>query len=287
MDTKELLKKVRQIELKTKKLSNDVLTGSYHSAFKGKGLTFSEVRPYAYGDEVRLIDWKVTARLSIPHIKLMEEERELTILLIIDRSNSLFYGTRIAEKSDYVTEIAALLTFSALKNNDKVGLITVSGGIDKVIPPAKGRYHALKIIRDLVYERTSTDGTSLLEAFDYVNKVFKKRSVIFIMSDFLFDEDIRKQIRQLCANHDVTAIRVLDRIEKQPFNLNYIKVCEAESNRKYWIKLDKDKINDYIKFIEKKNQEIKSLFKKYGGGFIDLQTGDDYFSSLLNYFSGK
>ncbi|MFN3951839.1 MAG: DUF58 domain-containing protein [Thermaurantimonas sp.] len=287
MDTRDLIKKVRQIEIKTKKLSNDVLTGSYHSAFKGKGLTFSEVRPYAYGDEVRMIDWKVTARLSTPHVKMMEEERELTILLIIDRSASLFYGTRIAEKADYVTEIAALLTFSALKNNDKVGLITASGSIDKVIPPAKGRYHALKIIRELVNEHVSTQGSSLAEALDYVNKVFKKRSVIFILSDFLFDEEIHKQVRQLCSKHDVTAIRILDRIEKQPVSVGYLKVTEVESGRNYWINLDKQLIDEYTAYLKKKNLNIKNLFKKYGGGFIELETGDDYFSSILKYFSSK
>lgn len=287
MDTRDLIKKVRHIEIKTKKLSNDVLTGSYHSAFKGKGLTFSEVRPYAYGDEVRLIDWKVTARLSIPHVKMMEEERELTILLIIDRSASLFYGTRIAEKADYTTEIAALLTFSALKNNDKVGLITVSGSIDKVIPPAKGRYHALKIIRELVNENVPTQGSSLAEALEYVNKVFKKRSVVFILSDFMFDEEITKQVRQLCSKHDVTAIRILDRIEKQPLSVGYLKVSEVESARNYWINLNKKLIDEYKAYLKKKNLSIQNLFKKYGGGFIDLETGDDYFKSLLKYFSSK
>lgn len=287
MEAREIIKKVRQIEIKTKKLSNDLLTGSYHSAFKGKGLTFSEVRPYAYGDDIRMIDWKVTARLSMPHIKLMEEERELTIMLLVDRSKSLFYGTRIAEKSDFTTEIAALLTFSALKNKDKVGLITVSDSIDKVIPPAKGRYHALKIIRELVSETGHSHGSTLIPALNYLNKILKKKSVIFLLSDFLLEEVFEKQIRQLCSNHDVTAIRILDKIEKSPPSVGLIKISEVESNKKYWINLDKDTVSEYMRFIEKKNQEIKNMFTKYGAGFIDLETGDDYFKSLLKYFTSK
>lgn len=287
METKEILKKVRQIEIKTKKLSNDVLTGSYHSAFKGKGLTFSEVRPYAYGDDIRRIDWKVTARLSTPHIKLMQEERELTIILIVDRSFSLFYGTRIAEKADYVTEIAALLTFSALKNNDKVGLITTSESIEKIIPPAKGRHHALRIIRELVQDHQPIRGSSLTHAINYVNRVFKKKSIVFILSDFLIDEDLDKPIRQICINHDVTAIRVQDPFEKKPVEVGYIKVSEVESSQSYWINLNRALIEEYTRFILKKNQEIKSTFEKYGAGLVDLQTGDDFFKSLLKYFSSK
>lgn len=287
MDTKELLKKVKQIELKTKKQSNDILTGSYHSAFKGRGLTFSEVRPYAIGDDIRRIDWKVTARLSEPHVKIMEEERELTILLIVDHSASMSYGTKNAEKSDYVAEIAALITLSALKNNDKVGLITFTDKVEKVLKPAKGRFHALKIIRELIVNEDLSPRSSINEAIQYVNKVFKKRTIVFIISDFLIDDFNEKHFRKLCTYHDVTAIRVQDPIEKNIPSLGFIKVSDIESNSSYWIQLNKKTAQTYTKYRSRKNEEIKKMFQKFSAGFIDLTTQDNYLRFLIKYFSER
>ncbi|MFN4298164.1 MAG: DUF58 domain-containing protein [Thermaurantimonas sp.] len=287
MDTKELLKKVRQIEIKTKKQSNDILTGSYHSAFKGKGLTFSEVRPYTYGDDIRRIDWKVTARLSEPHVKIMEEERELTILLLVDHSTSMSYGTKNAEKSDYVAEIAALITLSALKNNDKVGLITFTDKVEKVLKPAKGRFHALKIIRELVFNNNISPSSSINEAIQYVNKVFKKRTIIFLISDFMIDDYNEKHFRKLCAYHDVTAIRVQDPIEIYFPPLGYIKVTDIETNTSYWINLNKKNVQSYIEYRNKKNEHVKKMFQKFSAGFIDLTTNDNYLKSLIKYFSER
>ncbi|GCD79500.1 DUF58 domain-containing protein [Schleiferia thermophila] len=287
MEIAELLKKVRQIELKTRKKSNEVLLGSYHSAFKGRGLTVSEVRPYAFGDDVRLLDWKVTARLLIPHIKVMQEERELTLLLVVDRSGSHLFGTRYAQKADYITEIAALLAFSALNNNDKVGVLSIGTNGLHLIKPHKGRQHVLKIIRELIGMNGDNGTAHLFQSLDFINKAFKKRSIVFILSDFLIEENLEKSVKQLSTKHDLVAIRVQDNFEKHPIPLGFTKMKDIESGESYWVNLNKKKIEAYKKDIELLNNEIKNMFQKNGAGFIDLTVGDDYYKSLIKYFQSR
>ncbi|KFD39489.1 DUF58 domain-containing protein [Schleiferia thermophila] len=287
MEIAELLKKVRQIELKTRKKSNEVLLGSYHSAFKGRGLTVSEVRPYAFGDDVRLLDWKVTARLLIPHIKVMQEERELTLLLVVDRSGSNLFGTRYAQKADYITEIAALLAFSALNNNDKVGVLSIGTNGLHLIKPHKGRQHVLKIIRELIGMNGDNGTAHLFQSLDFINKAFKKRSIVFILSDFLIEENLEKSVKQLSTKHDLVAIRVQDNFEKHPIPLGFTKMKDIESGESYWVNLNKKKIEAYKKDIELLNNEIKNMFQKNGAGFIDLTVGDDYYKSLIKYFQSR
>lgn len=287
MEIAELLKKVRQIELKTRKKSNEVLLGSYHSAFKGRGLTVSEVRPYAFGDDVRLLDWKVTARLLIPHIKVMQEERELTLLLVVDRSGSHLFGTRYAQKADYITEIAALLAFSALNNNDKVGVLSIGTNGLHLIKPHKGRQHVLKIIRELIGMNGDNSTAHLFQSLDFINKAFKKRSIVFILSDFLIEENLEKSVKQLSTKHDLVAIRVQDNFEKHPIPLGFTKMKDIESGESYWVNLNKKKIEAYKKDIELLNNEIKNMFQKNGAGFIDLTVGDDYYKSLIKYFQSR
>lgn len=287
MEIVELLKKVKQIELKTRKKSNDVLLGSYHSAFKGRGLTVSEVRPYAYGDDVRLLDWKVTARLLTPHVKVMQEERELTLLLVVDRSSSHFFGTKFTQKADYITEIGALLAFSALKNNDKVGVISIKKEGPKLIKPSKGRQHVLKIIRELIDTDDVQSLTQLNQTMEFIIKAFKKKCIVFILSDFITEENLEKNVKQLSASHDLVAIRVQDVFEKNPVPIGFTKLKDIESGENFWVNLNKKMVDSYKKEIQLLNTEIKNLFQKNGAGFIDLTVGDDYYKFLIKYFQSR
>ena len=287
MNTKELLKKVRKIEIKTRKLSNNIFGGEYHSAFKGRGMTFSEVRKYQYGDDVRTIDWNVTARYREPYVKVFEEERELTLMLLVDISGSSNFGTRTKLKNEILTEIAATLAFSALNNNDKVGLVLFSNKIELFIPPKKGKIHILRIIRELLnYESTSLK-TNISKALEFLSQVQKKKAIIFILSDFI-DSDYSKSVQLLSKKHDLTGVRIFDLFEKELQKSGLLFVNDAETGRKLWINSSSKKVRESYNLSFRKNADyFKNSFSKNGAGAIALSTNDEYVKTLLNYFKNR
>ena len=287
MNTKELLKKVRKIEIKTRKLSNNIFGGEYHSAFKGRGMTFSEVRKYQYGDDVRTIDWNVTARYREPYVKVFEEERELTLMLLVDISGSSNFGTRTKLKNEILTEIAATLAFSALNNNDKVGLVLFSNKIELFIPPKKGKIHILRIIRELLnYESTSLK-TNISKALEFLSQVQKKKAIIFILSDFI-DSDYSKSVQLLSKKHDLTGVRIFDLFEKELQKSGLLFVNDAETGRKLWINSSSKKVRESYNLSFRKNADyFKNSFSKNGAGAIALSTDDEYVKTLLNYFKNR
>ena len=287
MNTKELLKKVRKIEIKTRKLSNNIFGGEYHSAFKGRGMTFSEVRKYQYGDDVRTIDWNVTARYREPYVKVFEEERELTLMLLVDISGSSNFGTRTKLKNEILTEIAATLAFSALNNNDKVGLVLFSNKIELFIPPKKGKIHILRIIRELLnYESTSLK-TNISKALEFLSLVQKKKAIIFILSDFI-DSDYSKSVQLLSKKHDLTGVRIFDLFEKELQKSGLLFVNDAETGRKLWINSSSKKVRESYNLSFRKNADyFKNSFSKNGAGAIALSTDDEYVKTLLNYFKNR
>ena len=287
MNTKELLKKVRKIEIKTRKLSNNIFGGEYHSAFKGRGMTFSEVRKYQYGDDVRTIDWNVTARYREPYVKVFEEERELTLMLLVDISGSSNFGTRTKLKNEILTEIAATLAFSALNNNDKVGLVLFSNKIELFIAPKKGKTHILRIIRELLnYESTSLK-TNISKALEFLSQVQKKKAIIFILSDFI-DSDYSKSVQLLSKKHDLTGVRIFDLFEKELQKSGLLFVNDAETGRKLWINSSSKKVRESYNLSFRKNADyFKNSFSKNGAGAIALSTNDEYVKTLLNYFKNR
>ena len=287
MNTKELLKKVRKIEIKTRKLSNNIFGGEYHSAFKGRGMTFSEVRKYQYGDDVRTIDWNVTARYREPYVKVFEEERELTLMLLVDISGSSNFGTRTKLKNEILTEIAATLAFSALNNNDKVGLVLFSNKIELFIAPKKGKTHILRIIRELLnYESTSLK-TNISKALEFLSQVQKKKAIIFILSDFI-DSDYSKSVQLLSKKHDLTGVRIFDLFEKELQKSGLLFVNDAETGRKLWINSSSKKVRESYNLSFRKNADyFKKTFSKNGAGAIALSTNDEYVKTLLNYFKNR
>lgn len=287
MNTKELLKKVRKIEIKTRKLSNNIFGGEYHSAFKGRGMTFSEVRKYQYGDDVRTIDWNVTARYREPYVKVFEEERELTLMLLVDISGSSNFGTRTKLKNEILTEIAATLAFSALNNNDKVGLVLFSNKIELFIAPKKGKIHILRIIRELLnYESTSLK-TNISKALEFLSLVQKKKAIIFILSDFI-DSDYSKSVQLLSKKHDLTGVRIFDLFEKELQKSGLLFVNDAETGRKLWINSSSKKVRESYNLSFRKNADyFKKTFSKNGAGAIALSTNDEYVKTLLNYFKNR
>ena len=287
MNTKELLKKVRKIEIKTRKLSNNIFGGEYHSAFKGRGMTFSEVRKYQYGDDVRTIDWNVTARYREPYVKVFEEERELTLMLLVDISGSSNFGTRTKLKNEILTEIAATLAFSALNNNDKVGLVLFSNKIELFIAPKKGKIHILRIIRELLnYESTSLK-TNISKALEFLSLVQKKKAIIFILSDFI-DSDYSKSVQLLSKKHDLTGVRIFDLFEKELQKSGLLFVNDAETGRKLWINSSSKKVRESYNLSFRKNADyFKNSFSKNGAGAIALSTNDEYVKTLLNYFKNR
>ena len=287
MNTKELLKKVRKIEIKTRKLSNNIFGGEYHSAFKGRGMTFSEVRKYQYGDDVRTIDWNVTARYREPYVKVFEEERELTLMLLVDISGSSNFGTRTKLKNEILTEIAATLAFSALNNNDKVGLVLFSNKIELFIAPKKGKIHVLRIIRELLnYESTSLK-TNISKALEFLSLVQKKKAIIFILSDFI-DSDYSKSVQLLSKKHDLTGVRIFDLFEKELQKSGLLFVNDAETGRKLWINSSSKKVRESYNLSFRKNADyFKKTFSKNGAGAIALSTDDEYVKTLLNYFKNR
>ncbi len=287
MDTKELLKKVRKIEIKTRRLSDHIFGGEYHSTFKGRGMTFSEVRQYQYGDDVRNIDWNVTARTNEPHIKVFEEERELTMMLMVDVSGSELFGTVGQFKNEVVTEIAATLAFSATQNNDKIGLILFSDEVELYIPPKKGRYHVLRIIRELIEFHPKSKNTNLAEALKFLSSVMKKKAIVFVLSDFIAD-DYDHTLKIAARKHDVTGIRVYDKHEETIPNLGMVQMQDEETGELILVNTASKKVRmNYGKFYQEKVNYYKDSFTKAGAGVIDCRADESYVKKLLGYFKRR
>lgn len=287
MDTKELLKKVRKIEIKTRRLSNHIFGGEYHSTFKGRGMTFSEVRQYQYGDDVRAIDWNVTARYNEPFIKVFEEERELTMMLMVDISGSEFFGTQEQFKKDTITEIAATLAFSAIQNNDKVGLILFSDNVELYIPPKKGKSHVLRIIRELIEFKPKSKQTNIDEAFKFLSSVMKKKAIVFMLSDFM-DDNYERTLKIASNKHDVTGIRVYDKHDEEIPNLGMVPMLDAETGRVNLINTSSKSVRtSYKANALRLTDYYKTTFKKSGAGTINTRVDESYVKKLLGYFKQK
>lgn len=287
MKTKDLLKKVRKIEIKTRKLSSNIFGGEYQSTFKGRGMTFSEVRSYQYGDDVRTIDWNVTARYNEPFVKVFEEERELTLMLLVDISGSEQFGSANELKKNIVTEISATLAFSALQNNDKVGLILFSDSIELYIPPSKGKTHVLRIIRELIEFKPSSKKTNLSEALKFLIDVTKKKSIVFILSDFISDQ-YEKNLKIAANKHDLTGIRVYDKLETEIPNLGIVPMYDQETGQVMMVDTSSKKTREsYKNFNSLTKKRFTDLFFKNGAGTINCSTGESYVKKLLNYFKNR
>ena len=287
METKELLKKVRKIEIKTRRLSENLFGGEYQSTFKGRGMTFSEVRKYEFGDDVRSIDWNVTARYNEPFIKIFEEERELTMMLVVDISASEFFGTSTKFKRELITEISATLSFSALQNNDKVGVILFSDQIELFIPPKKGKSHILRIIRELIEFKPNSKRTSISTALSFLMRVIKKKSIVFVLSDFI-DSDYENSIQLVSKKHDLTGIRIYDKIESNIPNLGIVPFRDNETSIINYVNTNSKsfKSNHTINYYKKVNY-FEESFKKNGSGQISCQTDEDFVKKLLSYFKRR
>jgi uncharacterized protein (DUF58 family) len=287
VETKELLKKVRKIEIKTRGLSRHIFAGEYHSAFKGKGMAFSEVREYQYGDDVRSIDWNVTARFNHPFIKIFEEERELTVILLIDVSGSRNFGTISQLKKNLITEISAVLSFSAIQNNDKIGVIFFSDHVEKFIPPQKGRQHTLRIIRELIEFQPTSRGTDIGEALRYFTNAIKKRSTCFLITDFM-DENYDKPLRMAARKHDLIGLQVYDKRETELPKMGLVKFSDAESGSDVWLDTASKKIrNEYSQWWKSKFEETNYILSRAGVDFTTLETGKDYVKPLLTLFKRR
>ena len=287
MIPKQILKKVKQIEIRTRGLVNDLFGGEYHSVFKGRGMTFSEVREYQPGDDIRLIDWNVTARTSSPFIKVFEEERELTVYLIVDISKSGEFGSRDQLKHEFGAEIASVLGFSAIKNNDKVGLILFSNDIEKYVVPKKGKSHVLRVIRELLYTSPSKNGTSIKVALDYLLKVAKRKSVVFLISDFL-DEEYWSSLKVVNRKHDLIGIRLYDPAEMIFPDLGVVKVRDPETGESFWIDTSSNKdMEELKKQIESKYDQLNKNAKKIGFDLISISTNEDFVDPLLKLFKRR
>lgn len=288
METTELLKRVRQIEIKTRGLSSNIFAGQYHTAFKGRGMAFSEVREYQYGDDIRDIDWNVTARFNKPYIKVFEEERELTVMLMIDVSASLEFGTVKQMKKDMVTEIAATLAFSAIQNNDKIGVIFFTDRIEKFIPPKKGRKHILYIIRELIDFEPQSKRTDIRLAIEYLTHVIKKRCTAFVLSDFIDQKDFKNALTIANRKHDVAAIQVYDRRVEELPSIGLMKVRDAETGHEEWIDTSSKALrNAQHEWWVKKQTLLKEVFTKSNVDAVSIRTDQDYVKALLNLFAKR
>ena len=287
IDTSEILKKVRTIELKTRGITNHIFAGEYHSAFKGRGMSFSEVREYQYGDDIRNIDWNVTARAKKPFIKTFEEERELTLMLLVDVSKSAFFGTKGQFKSEYITELCAVLAFSAIKNNDKVGLILFTDQIELFIPPKKGKYHILRIIRELINFRPTSKGTNLAEALKFFSNVVKKRSIAFILSDFMCD-NFKEPLSVACKKHDLTGIHIYDNVEQHLPDIGMARLFDAETGKVRWVDTSDKKVRDtFFEVFESNRSKVKSQFVKNGSDLMSMSIEDSYIKTLRQFFKRR
>ncbi len=283
----EIIKKVRKIEIKAKGLSQQMFSGEYHSAFKGRGMVFSEVREYQYGDDVRNIDWNVTARLAHPYVKVFEEERELTVMLLVDVSGSGRFGTNGQFKEELAAEVAATLAFSAIANNDKVGMILFSDRIEKFIPPKKGRTHILRIIRELITFRPESNGTDIGEALRYFSNAIKKRCTTFLLSDF-YDSGWTDALKLVAGKHDLVALRLVDRREPKLMDLGLVKFYDPESTRTVWIDTGNAEVRRMAdtRYAEHE-QQVASTMKRYGVDMATLWTGEDFVKPLKNLLARR
>lgn len=284
MLTKELLKQVRQIEIRTKGLVNQVFSGEYHSVFKGRGMEFSEVREYEFGDDIRNIDWNVTARFGHPFVKIFEEERELTVILMVDLSGSLIFGSADKTKQQIAAEISAILAFSALKNNDKVGLILFTDKIEKFVPPRKGRKHVLRIIRDVLSFEPVGKSTNLKVALEYMNSAIKRRSIVFLLSDFI-DSGYEKILRILGKRHDLIGMVLNDKRETDIPNIGLVKFTDAETGKERWIDTG-DRRTRFLfnKLRERERENLQSLFLSSRLDSVEIETGQNYIKPLVRFF---
>jgi len=287
MDTKELLKKVRKIEIKTRRLSDHIFGGEYHSTFKGRGMTFSEVRSYQFGDDVRNIDWNVTARYNEPFIKVFEEERELTMMLMVDVSGSELFGTTDQFKKDIITEISATLAFSAMQNNDKIGLILFSDQIELYIPPKKGRFHVLRIIRELIEFQPKNKNTDINGALKFMSSVSKKKVIAFVLSDFMSDK--YEHALKIAANkHDITGIRIYDEKEESIPNIGFVQMEDAETGELMLVNTKSKTVrNQYVKYYLDRVNYYQTVFTKSGAGVISSRIDESYVKKLLGYFKRR
>lgn len=284
MLTKELLKQVRQIEIRTKGLVNHLFSGEYHSVFKGRGMEFSEVREYQFGDDIRNIDWNVTARFGHPYIKIFEEERELTVILMVDMSGSQMFGSVSKTKQQIAAEISAILAFSALKNNDKVGLILFTDKIEKFVPPRKGNKHVLRIIREVLSFEPEGNATNIRAALEYMNSAIKKRSIVFLLSDFI-DKDYEKILRIVGRKNDLIGIVLDDRRENELPQVGLVKLTDAETGEERWIDTGNKKVREQMlktrkEVIERRN----AMFLASRLDSIEVRTGEDYIKPLVQFF---
>lgn len=284
MLTKDLVKQVRQIEIRTKGLVNQVFSGEYHSVFKGRGMEFSEVREYQFGDDIRNIDWNVTARFGHPYIKIFEEERELTVILMVDLSGSLMFGSVSKTKQQIAAELSAILAFSALKNNDKVGLILFTDKIEKFVPPRKGRIHVLRIIREVLSFEPEGKSTNLRGALEFMHNAIKKKSIAFLISDFI-DEGYEKILRIVGRKHDLIGVVLDDKREKEIPNIGLIKLTDSETGNERWIDTSSRKVRETISTVRKENEKIRnSVFVKSGLDKIEVTTDSNYIQPLVQFF---
>ncbi|MBO9582704.1 MAG: DUF58 domain-containing protein [Flavobacterium sp.] len=287
MDTKELLKKVRKIEIKTKRLSNHIFSGEYHSSFKGRGMTFSEVRQYQYGDDIRNIDWNVTARYNEAHVKVFEEERELTMVLMVDISGSESFGSKNQFKKDIVTEIAATMAFSATQNNDKIGLILFSDTVELYIPPKKGRSHVLRIIRELIEFEPKSQKTDVAQALKFLSGTQKKKAIVFMISDFMSDS-YEHTLKIASKKHDITGVRVYDIREEKIPNLGMVHMLDAETGKIQLVDTGSKTVRmNYEKHYQEKLNYFKDTFRKSGAGIVNTRVDENYVTKLLGYFKSR
>lgn len=287
MEASELIKRVRKIEIKTRGLSRQIFAGEYHSAFKGKGMAFSEVREYQYGDDVRNIDWNVTARFNHPYMKTFEEERELTVMLLIDISGSRMFGTQNALKKNIITEISAVLSFSAIQNNDKIGVILFSDKIEKFIPPKKGRQHILRIIRELIEYSPEQTGTNISEALRYLTNAIKKRSIAFLISDFM-DENFDEALRIAGKKHDLIGLKIYDKREAELPNVGLLKIRDAETGLETWVDTGNKKTREnYANHWQERTAYLENIMARAGVDNIAVATDEDYIKPLMNLFKKR
>lgn len=288
METAELLKKVRKIEIKTRGLSRQIFSGEYHSAFKGRGMAFSEVREYTPGDDVRTIDWNVTARFNTPYVKVFEEERELSVVLLVDVSASGFFGTLKQYKKDLITELCAVVAFSASTNNDKIGVIFFSDKIEKFIPPKKGKSHVLRIIRELIDFEAENKGTNVELALKYLTNVIKKRSTVFLISDFYTNSNYSDALKIANKKHDVIALKINDKAEQEIPKVGLVKLKDNETGKIMWVDTSSNQFQKQFKMnIMKRENTIKENFNRSGVDFCDIYTHEGYIKPLMNLFKRR
>ncbi len=288
METSEILKKVRKIEIKTRGLSQNIFAGQYHSAFKGRGMAFAEVREYQFGDDVRDIDWNVTARFRKPYVKVFEEERELTVMLLVDVSGSLDFGTRSRMKSEMATEIAATIAYSAIQNNDKIGVVFFSDRIEKYIPPKKGRKHILYIIREMLDFKPESRKTDIGGAMEFFTRVMKRRTTAFVLSDFYDRHDFFKQMQIANNKHDVMAIQVYDKWTKALPDVGLVKVVDAESGHEMYVDTSSKKVRAaHARYWTERQQMLKDTLSRANVDWVSVATDDDYVKAMMHLFASR